>query len=158
MSPFQSLVLKLSAALVLGAGLAACSGEAPAPLVWQARHVVVMPIDGGRQVQALWVRNGISLMARYRSAERIGEDDLLLDVARQLVWLRDGTTLKALTMPELELFATQALPAEALVPALSLAEDGAVRIGDGRFSLADGLAGQAPAQPLRYVERLRPRG
>ncbi len=146
--PAQSLA-RLLAALSVASLLAACSGSVPEPLVWKARDVVVLPIDGGRQVQALWVRKGVSLMARHRTDGPVAMDDLLIDRQRELVWLRDRGTLKALTFPELELFAQ--LPVDELVVGpLSLVGDGSVALGEARFQLAGQLLQRAPVRAASH--------
>ncbi len=139
-----------AAAIFLATG---CSGEAPDPIVWQPRDVAVVPSEGGRVVQALWIRNGISLLARYRPSRPVGEGDLLPDPQRQLVWLREGHVLRALTLPELEPLASFELAPDGQDAALALAQDGALLVGEARYH-----ADRAPERPTVARARPQPRG
>ena len=136
--------------------LQGCSGDAPAPHVWQARHVLVHAGGGGHVVEALWVRNGLSLIARHRTTHLVDDGHLLLDIERQLLWLRDGPVLQALSLPELEPIAGLPLPGDA--GAITLAADGAVVIAGVRYRLAtedDGGEAIAGAQTPVVVRESR---
>ncbi len=151
--------LSLSRSCVAAAALSllvACSGDVPAPLVWQAREVVVLPIDGGRQVESLWVRKGVALVARHRTDARVAMGDIAIDRNRALVWLRDGVTLKALTFPELELFARLAVGEHGEGP-LSLGADGSVQLGEARYVLAGQTLEPAPVRAARGASGPMPR-
>ena len=136
---FVTSALAIASAALLSQG---CSDDLPAPLVWQARHVLVHPSEGGRVVEALWVRNGLSLIARHRTSHQIGSEDLLLDVGRQLVWLRDGRSLQALSLPELEPIAGLPLPAADGDAPLQMGADGAVVVDGERYRLANEAGGE----------------
>lgn len=144
-----ALILSAAAAL-LATG---CSSEAPAPIVWQPRDVAVVPSEGGRLVQALWIRNGISLLARYRPSQPVAAADLLADPQRQLVWLREGRLLQALSLPELEPLVRFELAPEGQEAELALAGDGAVVVGEARYH-----ADRALENPTVARARPQPRG
>ncbi|MCB1955553.1 MAG: hypothetical protein KDG55_07745 [Rhodocyclaceae bacterium] len=157
MSSLAPAFVRVFAALAAVVALGACSGDIPEPMVWKAREVVVLPIDGGRQVEAVWVRKGVALLARYRTDNPVGFADLALDTDREVVWLRDGGTLKALTLPELELFAASPL-AEPSGGPVTVASDGSVRLGEARYELADGGLQRAPVRAAEILPDRLPRG
>ncbi|MCB1887189.1 MAG: hypothetical protein KDH20_06260 [Rhodocyclaceae bacterium] len=136
--------------------LVACSGDVPAPLVWQAREVVVLPIDGGRQVESLWVRKGVALVARHRTDARVAMGDIAIDRERAIVWVRDGASLKALTFPELELFAQRAVGEGGGGP-LTLGADGIVSLGESRYVLAGQVLEPLPVRSARHPSQATPR-
>ncbi|MCB1906959.1 MAG: hypothetical protein KDH15_06285 [Rhodocyclaceae bacterium] len=159
MRPFTKSAASGLALVAASLLLPGCVADATEAHVWQARHVLVHASDGGRVVEALWVRNGLSLIARHRTTQRIGADDLLLDIDRRLVWLRDGTSLQALSLPDLKPIAGRALASGTAAGGIALSADGAVIVAGVRYRLAAGDPAEALAGALApEVVRDPPRG
>lgn len=138
----RRLVVPVLAAVLI----AGCGADLPSPMVWQARGIAIVPTADGRVVRAIGVRNGLSLLAERATNHPVAAGDLLLDEARESLWLRDGQELIGLALPSLGEFVRIRLPPGTERALLALRVDGGVALDGGRYVLS-GATWSAGGEP-----------